>query len=607
VSKVSADRFLHYYNQELSYLRYSGKNFARQYPKIARRLELSDSESPDPHVERLLESFAFLSGRISQEIDDQYPETATALLNILYPHLVNPIPAMAIAHLQVDPSKGNLTTGLNVPKGTPLSAKSHEGLECQFTTVYPLKLWPIKVKEVSLTPINKYAVHAPSSKEWLMRFDLESLNVDFSAMNLDQLDFHIRCDRKLALLIYQILFAQQNIQAYFSVDGKNIYPLPKESVQPLGFNVDEMSLPMGDHSIYSYQLLQEYFHLPEKFLFFSIKNLLKMTESQDLNSDKLQLYISIDDAGPLYEENLTPDHFLLGATPIVNLFPKTTDPFRLDKKQTHYRLVPDQRLDKTTEIYKIDEIIGSVEGQGEPVVLSPYYSFDHHTTLNPDTVYWVNKRVQAELRELPGTDVYLSFVDMAFNPQMPAQQIIYAKTLCTNRYLAEQLPYNALLSAEMALPVQQIACLDKPVPQVHVPQDGETLWQLISQLCVNHLSITSGPGAMDGLKEMLRLYTRGSRQGHFEIETLKDIEVKPITRRVNREAWRGFVRGHEVTFITEDTAQMGGSTFLLISVLRHYFSLHVGVNSFVEVVLKTDRSVKELMRWPSIPGTQISL
>ncbi|CAO5674226.1 MAG: hypothetical protein HEEMFOPI_00022 [Holosporales bacterium] len=598
------DRFLHYYNQELSYLRVSGKNFSRQYPKIARRLELSDSESPDPHVERLLESFAFLTGRISKEIDDQYPETATALLNILYPHLVNPIPAMAIAHFQVDPSKGNLTTGLSVPKGTPLKAKSHEGLECQFTTVYPFKLWPIKLSDVAFSPINKYVVHGITHKEWLLRFDIESLSVDFKTMNLDALDFHIRCEKKTALLIYQVLFAQKNIHAFFSIDGKNIHPLEKESIIPLGFGVDDMSMPMGDHAIYSYQLLQEYFHLPEKFLFFKIKNLEKI---KDFATEKLELYISVDDPGPLYDEGLNPDYFLLGATPIVNLFPKTTDPFRLDKKQTHYRLIPDQRLDKTTEVYRIDEIIGTVEGQGEPAVLSPYYSFDHHTSLDPDTTYWVQKRVQADLRELPGTDMYLSFVDMTFNPQMPAQQIIYAKTLCTNRYLAEQLPYNTLLSSESAFPVQQIVCLDKPVPQVHVPQDGETLWQLISQLCVNHLGLTSGSSSLDGIKEMLRLYTRGARQSHFEIETLKNIDVKSVTRRVNREAWRGFVRGHEITFITEDTTSVGGTTFLLISILRHYFSLHVGVNSFIEVVLKNDRSFKEIMRWPSIPGTLISL
>lgn len=605
--KASQDRFLHYYNQELNYLRHSGRNFSRKYPKIARRLEMGDSESPDPHVERLLESFAFLTGRISQEIDDQYPETATALLNVLYPHLVNPIPAMAIAHLKVDPSNGNLTTGFSIPKRTLLNAEAHEGISCQFSTVYPLKLWPIEVDHVSFSTSNKFYTYGQKPKEWFLRFDLKSTGVDFNVMGVDQLDFHIHADRKLALLIYQTIFAQQDIQVYYGTDKKNLYALPKGSIEPLGFAADEMSMPMGSHTIHSYQMIQEYFHLPEKFLFFRIKNLQDILKTHDLITEDLQLFISLDDVSDIYEESITPQNFLLGATPIVNLFPKTTDPFRLDKKQTHYRLIPDQRLDKTTEIYSIDEIIGSIEGQGEPQVLSPYYAFNHHTTLNPETTYWVHKRASSLLRDLPGTDIYLSFVDMNFSPQMPAQQIIHAKTLCTNRYLAEQLPYNCHLTAEVALPVSQITCLDRPVKQVHSPQDGANLWKLISQLSVNYLGLTSGEASVEGLKEMLRIYIRNSSQSDYEIEMFKDIEVKTVSRRVNQEAWRGFVRGHQITIIVEDTNYTGASTFLLVSVLRYYFSLHVGINSFIEIVLKNDKASKEVMRWDPVPGMQISL
>ena len=57
------DPFLNYYHRELSYLRHAGGIFAARHPKIARRLELNHGESPDPHVERLLESFAFLTAR----------------------------------------------------------------------------------------------------------------------------------------------------------------------------------------------------------------------------------------------------------------------------------------------------------------------------------------------------------------------------------------------------------------------------------------------------------------------------------------------------------------------------------------------------------------
>eukprot|EP01037_Dinobryon_pediforme_P017334 gene17334-17525_t len=111
----------------MRYLRNAGAIFAKQHPKIARRLELGSKESPDPHTERLLESFAFLSARLSQEIDERFPQIASALLDVTYPHLINPIPAMTIAQFQVDPTKGKLTTGYSVAKGSQLFTYAEQG------------------------------------------------------------------------------------------------------------------------------------------------------------------------------------------------------------------------------------------------------------------------------------------------------------------------------------------------------------------------------------------------------------------------------------------------------------------------------------------------
>ena len=56
-----SEAHLQEYEKELSYLRRAGVEFAKKYPKIAARLELDAGQSPDPHVERLIESFAFLA------------------------------------------------------------------------------------------------------------------------------------------------------------------------------------------------------------------------------------------------------------------------------------------------------------------------------------------------------------------------------------------------------------------------------------------------------------------------------------------------------------------------------------------------------------------
>src|SRR5580704_7768577 len=56
------DDLLLYYERELSFLRQMGAEFAAKYPKVASRLVLEPDKCEDPHVERLLEAFAFLAG-----------------------------------------------------------------------------------------------------------------------------------------------------------------------------------------------------------------------------------------------------------------------------------------------------------------------------------------------------------------------------------------------------------------------------------------------------------------------------------------------------------------------------------------------------------------
>ena len=58
---------LPYYERELTYLRKLSGEFARRYPKIARRLLIDENQSEDPHVERFMEGFAFLTARIHRK------------------------------------------------------------------------------------------------------------------------------------------------------------------------------------------------------------------------------------------------------------------------------------------------------------------------------------------------------------------------------------------------------------------------------------------------------------------------------------------------------------------------------------------------------------
>ena len=143
------DTLLDYYEQELTYIRQMGMEFAEKYPKIAGRLMLESGKSSDPHTERLIEAFAFISGRIHKKINDDFPDMTESLLSIIYPHYNNPIPSMTIA--QFKPMMQNVPeTGYTIERGVKLYTKAVNDTPCQFTTSQPVEIWPIEVTKAQL-------------------------------------------------------------------------------------------------------------------------------------------------------------------------------------------------------------------------------------------------------------------------------------------------------------------------------------------------------------------------------------------------------------------------------------------------------------------------
>ena len=605
----SQDPFLNYYHRELTYLRHAGGIFASKHPKIAHRLGLNWEESPDPHMERLLESFAFLTARLSQEIDDRLPQISAALLGVLYPQLINPIPAMAVTQFQADATKGALTTGFPIPKETSLFTYAEEGVACRFQTVYDVTLWPVVVAHVDFVPRDTYDIKDYGPKApWYLRLRLQcEERLLFSDLDLKRLTFHLNGDRLLTFEMYGGLFAQKTPHVLLSKDQKTASLLPIPSLTAVGFDEDHLILPHPAHAHPAYQMVQEYFHFPEKYLFFTVENI-----STEGAGNEIDLLIAIEDADIVKKITLHPRNFLLGCTPMVNLFRRTTDPIRLNHRHTEYRLMPDQRRERTTEIYCINRILATVENEPDPVEFQPYFSFNHKSgqlrPQNEQASFWIARRAASLQKDMPGTEMFLTFVDLDFNPDLPSVQTIYGDTLCTNRYLADQMMAGTLMQIEDRAPIARIVCLNKPVSQVHAPRDGETLWRLISHLSVNHLSLTEGEASLAALKEMLRLYAGPSSDyRHGEIDALEKLSCQPVVRRAGDQAWRGFISGIEVSLTMNEQKLAGSSVFLMAAVLRHFFALQVSLNSFVEVVLNSTQRQGEWMRWQPLPGEQILL
>ena len=613
--------FLRYYLEELSYLRELGQQFAHRHPKVASRLELQPGECPDPHVERLIESFAFLTARIQADLDTDFPEVASELLDVLYPHYLRPVPSISVARFDFDPERGKLTTGFRIPRHTPLFAVAGQGAVVRMRTAYPVTLWPIVVSEAELIESPERYEFVRSDVAAILRIRLESKADPFEVLGVDKLRFYLKGDAVLVSRLYELLVRDTLRVAVVPSDDPWPAPayLPPGSIRPAGFEEEEDLIPYPRQSHPAYRLLQEYFAFPEKFHFLDVSGLAGRATGSSVD------LLFLLDRATRRKLLITPEVFSLGCTPIVNLFRKTSEPVRIDQRHIEYRLVADSRKEKTTEIHSIVSVSGSSNELESSREYAPFYSYTHGMEVRRQKAFWHARRVPAAREDLTGTDLLLSFRDLDFRPTQPPDEFVFAHLLCTNRALAEQLPADALLQTDEAIPVARIVCLKKPTRPLEPPLGGQALWRLVSHLSLNHLSLTGGverPGsspvvfptgqapassqAIEGLRalhEILGLYLFSDSPAQWQqIRAIQSMSQRSVMRRVGSGDWKGFARGTEVALTFDDTQYTGSSAFLLASVLSRFFALYSSTNSFTQLVMHLQAREGESHRWPPMAG-----
>jgi type VI secretion system protein ImpG len=129
-------------------------------------------------------------------------------------------------------------------------------------------------------------------------------------------------------------------------------------------------------------------------------------------------------------------------------------------------------------------------------------------------------------------------------------------------------------------------------------------WRAISHLALNYLSLvdSSEQEGAAALRDLMKLYGESSEpQIRKQIDGVKSVSVRPITRRVQTPGPIAFARGLEVTVTLDEAGFEGTGVFLLGAVLEQFFCKYVAINSFTETVIKTLHR-GEIMRWPARVG-----
>jgi type VI secretion system protein ImpG len=183
------------------------------------------------------------------------------------------------------------------------------------------------------------------------------------------------------------------------------------------------------------------------------------------------------------------------------------------------------------------------------------------------------------------------------------------RCLTTNRDLPARLPFGneaGDFEIEGMPSIRRIVTLKKPTPTLRAPAGKSAFWRLISHLSLNYLSLV-GEGR-EALQEILRLYNfSDSTYLEKQIQGITGLESRRHFARVASESGIAFVRGTRVEMTFDEEQFVGGGVYLFASLLEHFLGLYVSMNSFSQLVARTEQRKEVLREWPPRAGEALLL
>ena len=618
-------RLLRYYNQELAHLREMGGEFAAQFPKIAARLGMDGITVTDPYVERLLEGVGFLAARVQLKLDAEFPRFTQRLLEIVYPNYLAPTPAMLVAQFNPDLSDANLATGFTIPRGSSMRSLLGKGdmTACEFRTAQDVTLWPIEIAHAeyfSFAPDLPLATLPIGAKiKGGVRLRLKTApGIKFNQLTLDRLRLFLSGSDEIAYRLHELIGGA----CLGVVAAPVIKPWPwrhylaPQHVNCAGYGDEEALLPVSLRNFQGYRLIQEYFALPQRFLFVDIDKLLPVIAKHD--GDELEVVILFQRGDPALESVVDAGNFSLFCAPAVNLFPKRTDRIHLAEANHEYHVVVDRTRPMDFEVHEVTAVTGYGVGQDSEQPFMPFYAAYHEEDTSHNAYFTLSReprlRSVAQKRSgarssYVGSEVFISLVDPDEAPFRSDLRQLAITTLCTNRDLPLSMPLGlgkTDFNLDSAAPMVSIRSIKGPSKPYSPLSEGAIAWQFVSHLSLNYLTLldtTEREGA-SVLREILELYAVNADAGiKKQIEGVRSVRVKRLVRRLPMPGPISFGRGLEITLELEELAFQGSSAFLFGSVMEKFFARYVSLNAFTETVL-VSRERGEVMRWRARCGNR---
>ena len=400
------------YLAELDALRQQGRELASRYPDIAGQLDIGSRRSRDPHVERVVESSAFLAARLRLLVESQASELPLATLALLAPTLVEPVPSMAVVRF----ADGRQMR--RVARGTRLDyCAAGQALVCLATTM-DADLAPAAVEVERLAPAGAA---------------VDGLSLAFRGSDLPgrPLLHAGGTEAAAAELLTALVRDLAAIEVRRSGGSRGaIEHHPASALRLRGYDESEASLPVRPNAHPAHRLVAELIAFPDKFRFFSLEGLGLRPGDEVLLRFGRRLRLP---------SPIPPDLVDLDAVPAVNLWSGPATPFEVNGRELEYPVRPDALRYRSVECHSVESVrlYGGDAKRGEELDRIAGFGQPRGTAAK-----WGMRRVAGPA----GAQVLIHFEGLDSRDVERSRRIAAPSVLMSNRDVAEHVPAGAELT-----------------------------------------------------------------------------------------------------------------------------------------------------------------
>lgn len=570
---------LKYFLKEIGSLHTDAVRFSEKHPETAGYLRKKTSEFPDPHSDRLRESFAFLTGRLHQLRYQEFKRLNNDLLEHSFPEWIRPIPSMSIAQLEPDHSLAGNELAAIIPERNVFEISTKDAQNIRLSTVFPVNWSPFRIIDTSLVDAGQF-----DSMPFLpIEASVLKMNLKYTGNvsspkpcrpHSGQLRFFINANPADSNTIYESLFHNLSRIAIRKKEDSAPMFFSPDHLKEAGFQDRESLYPSQAYTLSDYRLLTEYFIFPEKFYFFELSDIPQMTGEDDLEISFILKHkpdLTIDESS-----------FLLNCTPVVNLFSQYAESICLDKKLDEYPVIPSYRYGDNQSVHSVFSVSLSDRTSEEEVILPPCFGTDFYNPTGESTPTWSTRR------NLPPKGQGQSDISIVLHQSetLPEKTDMYIQTLCTNGKISEKMQVGTQLSGRGHYSTFQAKLIRNPTVEYFPTLEGESI-QLYNQLIqLQKTYLSDFEVAVSGLHSVLsKLNIKQNPVNLKQIHGIKKIEIKDTPFNDSGSPWKGFKAGKSVLVTLDASSFEQKIPYLFCRLLHDFFKKVSGINHKVETLI----------------------